>query len=91
MGISHAGNGKVSYFRLEGRLGRVDRRNLVQNISGGETPCKLHFLSVDQFLQEIEGKKIRHIWLETLDKQRKELAFASIAELKAHFQSQSRK
>jgi hypothetical protein len=44
-------------------------------------------LSVDEFLQEIEGKKAKHIWLETVVPERKELAFLTIAELKNFLRS----
>lgn len=82
-GILHFPKEKLNYFRVERKLGRQERIDLIQRISGGEVPADVRHLTVDQFLQEIEGKKARHIWLETVEPERKELAFLSIAELKA--------
>ena len=91
VGISHSSNDRVSYFRFEGRLSSVERGNLVQRICAGEMPESIQLLPVEQFLHEIEGKKAKHIWLEAVGAERKELAFASISELKAHFRAQSRR
>lgn len=87
LGILHAPKEKVNYFKLKGTLGRRERQNLMQLIYSGETPSSLLPLPVDQFLSEIEGKKTRHIWLETVSPERKELAFVSIAELKTFLRS----
>jgi hypothetical protein len=50
-------------------------------------PAPVLPLTVEQFLQEIEGKKARHIWLETVSPERNELAFLSISELKTFLRS----
>jgi hypothetical protein len=89
-GILHSSNEKLNYFRFQGKMSSAERANLVQELSSGKAPEFLQHLSVEGFLREVEGKKARHIWLETRGKERKELAFLSIAELKAFFQSHSR-
>lgn len=86
-GILHSPKDKVNYFKVEGRLGRRERVDLVQKIYGGKVPESLLSLPVEEFLREIEGKKTRHIWLETVTPERKELAFLSISELKAFLRS----
>jgi hypothetical protein len=86
-GILHSPKDKVNYFKLKGRLGRWERVDLVQEIYGGKVPESLLSLPVEEFLREIEGKKTRHIWLETVEPERRELAFLSISELKAFLRS----
>jgi hypothetical protein len=90
-GILHSSNEKLSYFRFQRKMRPHERENLVQVLSSGTPPDFLQHLSVEDFLREVEGKKARHIWLETRGKDRRELAFVSIAELKAFFQSHSRR
>jgi hypothetical protein len=90
-GILHSSNEKLSYFRLQGKMEPAERGKLVQTLSSENTPEFLQHLSVEDFLREVEGKKARHIWLETRGKDRKELAFLSIAELKAFFQTHSQR
>jgi hypothetical protein len=90
-GILHSSNEKVNYFRFHRSMGRAERSNLVRELSSGTAPQFLEHLSVEDFLREVEGKKARHIWLETRGKDRRELAFLSIAELKMFFQSHSRR
>lgn len=87
LGIWHYPRDRVSYFRSQGKLGRKERAELVQTISARKMPEQLVPLSVDEFLQGVEGKKARHIWLETLEPERRELAFLSIAELKTFLKS----
>jgi len=82
LGILHSPREKLNYFKLERKLGRHGRVHLVQKIYDNEVPESTLSLSVEEFLQEIEGKKTRHIWLETVEPERKELAFLSISELK---------
>ena len=72
----------MNYFKLERKLGRQGRVHFVQKIYENEMPESLLSLSVEEFLREIEGKKTRHIWLETVEPEHKELAFLSISELK---------
>ena len=86
-GILHSPKEKVNYFKFEGSLGRREREDLVQRICRGEMLASVLPLTVEQFLQEIEGKKARHIWLETVSTERKELAFLSISELKTFLRS----
>jgi hypothetical protein len=86
-GIWHYPKEKVNYFKFDGKLGRGERLALAQKIYGGNIPDRLVLLPVDEFLRGIDGKKTRHIWFETLEPERKELAFLSIAELKAFLKS----
>lgn len=86
-GILNSPKEKVNYFKLEKKLGHRERQDLVQRIYNGEMPPFLVTLPVDQFLEEIEGKKARHIWLETVGPERKELAFLSIPELTTFLRS----
>jgi hypothetical protein len=86
-GICHYPKDKVSYFRVDKRLGRQERVAFVQEIYAGAIPSSLVSLSVDKFLQSIESKKARHIWLETLEPERKEHAFLSVSELKTFLKS----
>jgi hypothetical protein len=87
LGIWHYAKEGVSYFKLQGKLGRRERADLVQKIYGGKMAEPLIPLPVDEFLREIGSKKARHIWLETVEPERKELAFLSISELKAFLKS----
>jgi len=86
-GICHYPKDRVSYFRVDRKLKRQERSDLVQEIYAGAMPNSLVSLSVDAFLQAIDGQKTRHIWLETLEPERKELAFLSISELKTFLKS----
>jgi hypothetical protein len=87
LGIWHYPKDRASYFRSHSKLGRKERAELVQTISARKMSEQLVPLSVDEFLQGVEGKKARHIWLETLEPERRELAFLSIAELKTFLKS----
>ena len=60
---------------------------MVEKIYDNQVPESVLSLSVDQFLREVEGKKTRHIWLETVEPERKELAFLSISELQNFLKS----
>lgn len=87
LGIWHYPKDRVSYFRLDGKLGRKERVELVQRIYARKMTEQMVPLSVDEFLRGIEGKRARHIWLETLEPERRELAFLSISELKTFLKS----
>lgn len=91
VGISHSLEGRLNCFILEGTLGASERARLVKEMSSGYSPKPLSHLPVEQFLSSIEGKKAKHIWLETGGTERKELAFVSIAELKAHLRTHSKR
>jgi hypothetical protein len=86
-GIWHYPKDRVSYFRSQGKLGRKEREELVQRIHARETPRQIEPLSVDEFLQGVEGKRASHIWLETFEPERREMAFLSISELKTFLKS----
>jgi hypothetical protein len=83
LGILHAEGGKLNYFRVERKLGRQERADLVHQIHDQTVPVSLLSLPVEEFLREIEGKRTRHIWFETVEPERKEHGFISISELKA--------
>ena len=87
VGISHAADGKLNCFIFEGTLGLHDRKKLVREVAREKTPDALKHLPVEQLLSLIEGKKTKHIWLETKDPDRKEMAFVSITELKAYLRT----
>ena len=91
VGIQHSPDGRLSCFIFEGTLGVSERAKIVEEVSSGHTSVRLRHLPVEQFLSTIEGKKSKHIWLETGDTERKELAFVSIAELKAHLREHSKR
>jgi hypothetical protein len=88
LGIWHHPKDRVSYFRSHVKLGRKERAELVQTVSARKIPEQLVPLSVDEFLEGVEGKRARHIWLETLEPEHRELAFLSIAELKTFLKSE---
>lgn len=87
IGISHDSNGKLNYFKCKGKLSPSERGNLTQQLYLGQTPESIDLLHVEELIMEIEGKKARHIWLESAGPERKELGFLSISELKAHFRT----
>jgi hypothetical protein len=87
LGLLRLAEDKLSYFRVKGKLVRESRAELLSVLSAGKIPESLRVLTVDEFLQSIEGKKVKHIWLESGGPTRKELGFLSIAELKSHFRT----
>ena len=91
LGIVHSPDGRLSCFLFEGAFGASERAKLVRDVSSGHTPNMLKHLPVELFLSTIEGKKAKHIWLETGGTDPKELAFVSIAELKAHLRTHSKR
>jgi len=91
LGIAHSPEGRLNCFIYEGALDANDRAKLVKEVSDGHTSKLLRLLPVEQFLSTIEGKRTKHIWLETNGLDHKELAFVSIAELKAHLRTYSKR
>ena len=91
LGISHSNEGKLMCFTVDEPLGASERVKFVKQVYSGRTPASLRPLPMEQFLTRIEGKKAKHIWLETESDERKELGFLSIAELKAHFRAHSKR
>jgi hypothetical protein len=87
-GVAHS-NGKLNYFKVDGSLTADQRRDLVDSLSAGQWHSTAQHLTVEDFLLEIEGKKAKHIWLESGESKRKELGFVSISELKSYFRTQS--
>ena len=91
IGISHLPESKLNCFSLDKTLRMGERIQLVNDLYAGKTSNSAASLTMEQFLKAIEGKKPRHIWLETGGTERKELGFMSITELKAHFRIHSRR
>jgi hypothetical protein len=83
VGILHSGRDATSYFLLEGSLKPSERGALVRRIYDGDLPQTLKALTVEELIREVEGQKAKHIWLETVGRERKEHGFLSISELKA--------
>lgn len=90
-GIVHSAGDKMTYFKLERKLEPDERRKLVEKIYSGSALETVHPLPVEEFLREIEGRKAKHIWLETVGRERAEHGFMSIAELKTFFRSHPRR
>jgi len=91
LGILHSATDRMTYFKFTEKLRPTERRKVVERIYDGEMPESLKPLAVEEFLREIEGKKARHIWLETGGLERKEHGFLSISELKAFFRNHPRR
>jgi hypothetical protein len=87
IGISHDPSGKINYFKCAAKLTAADRSALTQEIYSGRIPDSIRLLPVEELLREIEGKKTRHIWLESVDRDHTELGFLSISELRTYFRS----
>jgi hypothetical protein len=87
LGILHSADDRMNYFKLTAKLTQTDRSRLVEAIYSGKIPEGVHPLTVEEFLREIEDKKMRHIWLETGRMDRREHGFMSISELKAFFRA----
>ncbi|MGA2971620.1 MAG: hypothetical protein ABSE39_03225 [Candidatus Bathyarchaeia archaeon] len=85
LGIVHSAGDKMTYFKFQGALGQGERDKLVETIYSGEIREPVKPLALEEFLREIEGRKAKHIWLETGGAERKEHGFMSISELKAFF------
>ena len=87
VGITRSTNETMTCFRVEGNPKRTEREALVEKISNGDVPHAVKTLTVEEFLQEVEGQKAKHIWLESTSKERREHAFLSISELKMFFRA----
>ena len=87
LGILHSTGDRMTCFKFNGKLSHVERGKLVDAIYSGQIPETVKPLPLEDFLREIEGRKAKHIWLETRDTKQREHGFMSIAELKAFFRS----
>lgn len=87
LGISHDSSGKINYFKCAMKLTIADRSTLTQEIYSGKLPETIDPLPVEELLKEVEGKKARHIWLESVGGDPKELGFLSISELRTYFRA----
>ena len=91
IGISHLPEGKLNCLSVDKALRTSERIRLVNDLYAGKAQNSAASLTMEQFLNAIEGKKPRHIWLETGGTERRELGFMSITELKAHFRIHSKR
>ena len=85
VGIVRSTTDTMTCFKIEGSPKRTDRGVLVKKFYEGEFPDTVKAMTVDELLTEVEGKKARHIWLESGGKERREHGFLSISELKSFF------
>ena len=83
VGILHAADGTMSYFKVAGSLKPSERATLARGLSRENLATTLKALSIGELIDEVDGQKANHIWLEAIGHQRREHAFLSIAELKA--------
>jgi hypothetical protein len=83
LGIWHSAADSILYFVFLGKLGHPGRAKLVEAMYSGAIPDLVKTLTLEDFIREIQGKKAKHIWLETAFGERQEHGFLSIAELKA--------
>jgi hypothetical protein len=86
IGIIRSTNDTMTCFKVNGSPKRAEREALAQKICDGKTPQIVKTLTVEEFLSEVEGQKAKHIWLESVGKDRREHGFLSISELKTFFQ-----
>jgi len=91
VGISHLADGSLGYFCIKRTLTTEERTEVVNEVCIGKAPVAVDTLTMEQFLSAVEGRKPRHIWLETGEAERREFGFMSIAELKAHFRVYSKR
>lgn len=85
LGILRSDGEKMTCFMMQGKLGRPERRKVVETIYSGEMPRSVKPITLEEFLRETEDRKAKHIWLETGGTQRTEHGFLSVSELKAFF------
>jgi len=79
--IRHSGDGTMSYFKIAGTLKPSERAALARSMPKEESML-LKSLSIGELIDELDGQKAHHIWLEAMGVDRKEHAFLSISELK---------
>jgi hypothetical protein len=91
LGISHLAEGKLACFVINKPLKTLERTKVVKEIYEGKASPAVKPLPMEEFLNLIEGSRVRHIWLEAGDAERSELGFLSIAELKTHFRTHSKR
>jgi hypothetical protein len=87
VGITRSATDTMTCFKTASNPKRAEREALATKICAGQIPNAVTTLTVDEFLTEVEGKKTRHIWLESAGKESKEHAFLSISELKTFFRT----
>jgi len=87
VGITRSTGDTMTCFKMAINPKRADREALASKICAGEVPSAVRTVTVEEFLGEVEGKKVRHIWLESAGKGSKEHGFVSISELKTFFRT----
>ena len=87
VGITRSATDTMTCFKIDGTPKRTDRGMLADKICVGEFPSVVKTMTVEEFVTEVEGKKARHIWLESTGKERREHGFLSISELKTFFRT----
>jgi hypothetical protein len=81
--IRHSVNGTMSYFKVEGSLKPSERAALARRIPQDMQLANLKPLTIEELIDEVDGQKANHIWLEARGVERREHGFLSISELKA--------
>jgi len=87
VGIIRSTNETMTCFRIDGNPKRAEREELAQKICNGNVAQAVKTLTIEEFLQEVEGQRAKHIWLESTSKDRREHGFLSISELKTFFRT----
>ena len=87
VGITRSTGDAMMCFKIASNPKRPDREALATKICAGEVPSTVKAMTVEEFLGEVEGKKARHIWLESTGKESREHGFLSISELKTFFRT----
>jgi hypothetical protein len=81
--ILHSADGTMSYFKREGSLKPPERATLARSDPKSHHFAALKALTIGELIEEVDGQKANHIWLEAIGRERREHGFLSIAELKA--------
>jgi len=81
--IQHSTDGTMNYFKLEGSLNAPERASLARSAPKSGRLIHLRTLTIGELIDELEGQRAHHIWLEAMGHDKKEHGFLSIAELKA--------
>ena len=81
--IQQSAEGATDYYKLEGSLNASERARLARGTRDSKRHTTLQALTIGELIDELEGQRASHIWLETIGRERREHGFLSIAELKA--------
>jgi hypothetical protein len=83
VGILHSADGSMSYFKFQGSLKPSERATLARRIPRDNQSLAFRALTIGELIDEVDGQRANHIWLEAIGRERREHGFLSIAELKA--------